>query len=551
VEVLTQARTFFDSVFVLLQRLLASAPALHHLFHPTLQWFEEQRQSILPVSSTASSSSTGCAGADTVLDTLLVVIQNLLARSSLQADADGEDNDSFLRDHARVVRQITDALALGDVLARTNVFITSLPDYRVEDVQPAIAAVLPFLKRFLALAHHQFQSQAAWARSLLKLTYVLTRTALTVAKEGFCRPPDSESEGGDGEGKALEGAEGTGLGAGQGAEDVSKEIEDESQVEGLQGEQDEKQEGEKGEGDAIEMSEDFAGDTQDVDKGEDDQQGEDDKDEDEEDGPEPEDQLGDLDPMDPEAVDEKLWSGEKGPEDDRDDQRAGEGADQTGQEESEMGAKEEGKKEQPKKEDAGDQPREVEEATDEQQPEETGEEVDQPQEPTGEGTQMDDHVQEADTLDLPAELDLDGADDDMEPADDDEDMAMDEDEQEVDGADIDGPEDERQSTPRPEDAPQPDDAHQPEDAASPSQGQDATHEAPGETAEEDAPEDPTEETTTANPDVSAGPTNAAADASALDHDVGDAVPEDGQAESVQRAAGNDAGDQQGAPDDDR
>lgn len=46
---------------------------------------------------------------------------------------------------------------------------------------------------------------------------------------GFCGAPDSQ-EGGEGNGEFTDDVEGTGMGEGQGKEDVSEQIEDEEQV---------------------------------------------------------------------------------------------------------------------------------------------------------------------------------------------------------------------------------------------------------------------------------------------------------------------------------
>ena len=136
----------------------------------------------------------------------------------------------------------------------------------------------------------------------------------SVAKDGFCKPPEGEAGAGEGEG-SMEDAGGMGMGEGTGKENVSKEIEDESQVEGLQGEAGEDEDIERAEeGDALEMSEDIGGKMQDVPDKEGEEEGDDDEKDDDE---EPEEQVGNLDAMDPSAVDEKLWGDEGGPEDDK------------------------------------------------------------------------------------------------------------------------------------------------------------------------------------------------------------------------------------------
>lgn len=109
-------------------------------------------------------------------------------------------------------------------------------------------------------------------------------------------------------------ANGTGLGEGVGDKNVSKEIEDESQVEGLKDEKDDTDgEAERAEeDDAIEMNEDMGGQLQYVPDAEYEQQEDDSEEQNDEDLDE---QIGDLDAHDPSAVDEKLWGDETGPQD--------------------------------------------------------------------------------------------------------------------------------------------------------------------------------------------------------------------------------------------
>ncbi len=107
---------------------------------------------------------------------------------------------------------------------------------------------------------------------------------------------------------------GVGIGEGSGKENASKGVEDESQVEGLKGDDTEsKDDGKHEDGDAIEMKADFGGALEDIE-----QPASDDDDEPNSDaGSEPEfdETIGELDDLDPAAVDEKMWGDEKGPED--------------------------------------------------------------------------------------------------------------------------------------------------------------------------------------------------------------------------------------------
>ncbi|KAJ7288001.1 hypothetical protein C8J57DRAFT_1445569 [Mycena rebaudengoi] len=153
------------------------------------------------------------------------------------------------------------------------------------------------------------------------------------------------------------------------------------------------------------MSEDIGGSLEDV--------PEDEQSQDEggsEDGSEadPEEQLGDLDASDPSAVDEKLWGDEKGPEDSTDkDDTTNQDHSEEKDGKSEVVAKEGEQKKQSKEKKA------VEEQAADQEPPSNPEEDEAMPEgeedqdhPDASGAPMDDYVQDANTLDLPDDMDL-------------------------------------------------------------------------------------------------------------------------------------------------
>jgi midasin len=269
-----------------------------------------------------------------------------------------------------------------------------------QHVQYTVARVLPFLEQYLALVDVQVSSHANWSKGLFKLNFTLCSIMRTLAKDGFCQPRDTEAgEAGEGQGMA----EGTGLGEGSGSENVSKEIQDESQVEGLQGEDgqsDEKVERAE-EGNAVEISEDFGGEMQDVPEQED-NEGE----AEEEEGSEVDhaEQIGDINASDENAVDETLWGDEKGPEakDDSGKTNQDHSKQQTG--ESEIVGKE---GEQPKLEKKEEHEGFPEESEEQPTQDEAGESLPD-EEPVGnEGAPMDEHIQQAETLNLPDDIEMD------------------------------------------------------------------------------------------------------------------------------------------------
>ncbi|KAI0647852.1 midasin [Trametes meyenii] len=346
-----------------------------------------------------------------LIDRLLLCVQGILAVPPPPPNENPElyaTQDRFLRDYNHRIVQITRALKLDEVNALLESAIINAIYVSPKALQMRLMRILPFLDTYLELSRIQLSNHCGWMKALFKLDYIVCTVMRTVAQDGFCKPQDAgEGEAGDGE---AQDAGGVGLGEGTGKENVSKEIEDESQVEGLQDEAGEDEDVERAEeGNALEMSEDIGGKMQDVQEAE----GEDDKEEDdgESEDDEPEEQLGDLDAADPSAVDEKLWGDESGPDDAKEDggKSAEDHATQKNKESETVAKEDEGRKEskeKPKEQapEERSEPQEGEEPIPEDAaPEESGEDGEQAQQDDG---ALDDFVPEANTLDLPDDLEF-------------------------------------------------------------------------------------------------------------------------------------------------
>lgn len=237
------------------------------------------------------------------------------------------------------------------------------------------------------------------------------------------QPSEDDGSGGDAgaDGKTTDG---TGMADGQGATNVSKDIEDESQVEGLEGEVDkkeEKPEEKEGDDDAVEMSMDFDGEMEDRGDGdkEDDEDGDD---SDSESQADPDEQIADVDPLDPSSVDEKFWGDEASKDSSKNEEINQETTKQAG--ESEMAAKEdEAPAPQPKtddnateasKDEPKDQPQPQEDGTEtggdaedenaEAEGEDEGDDDGDAVPQTEDGERLDERMPEADNLDLPDDM---------------------------------------------------------------------------------------------------------------------------------------------------
>ncbi|CAK7204653.1 AAA ATPase midasin [Sporothrix eucalyptigena] len=314
--------------------------------------------------------------------------------------------------------------------------------YRSDPTASAPAALLrvllPLLEQYASTYRHTLLQLTTVHRSTCQLGHRLSRAFVEIAAQGFCTPPEktADEKSNDTSGK-LE--EGTGLGDGEGAEDISKDIQPDEDLSELaqtaNKEKDkEKDEGIEDEKDAVDMGNDemegemgsVAGDD---DEEEDDKNGDDKDAEDEED--DMDEEAGDVDDLDPTAVDEKMWDGEDDAKDTDKEQQGNEAAGQ--QNEDEMAAATEDNTQQKPSDEqqaAGEEskPEENKEENGEEGDKDGGEEGDDDEGDIGsddeeagpqqELNRQDQNVEQNDVLDLPDDLQMedkdgkDGDDDD-------------------------------------------------------------------------------------------------------------------------------------------
>ncbi len=392
------SRGCINQVTATLPSLSQRYPQARHLFASTASWL--QLQSLSPICSDVVEAPITPIS-DNVIDACLVAAQGFVAKCAESPQSEDDDRDAYIRSDYAIVHDMTKVAKIGGMVDNLELLLLRSVTQSQAERLGAIYRCLPFLEQYSLLVENQLVSHCAWTKSLFKLDFVLCSLLRTLSKEGFCKPPGVD-ESGSGEG-ATETIDGLGMGEGSGAQNVSKEIQEESQVEGLQGDNvDEKDSGndEGDDDDAIEMADDFGGDMQDVpDTGSQDDSGsEDGSDKD------PDEQLGDLDASDPDAVDEKLWGDEKGPEDSAPEQTTGKDHSQQQSDNSEVAAKEGNEKSDPKDEPPKDgKPEEIGEE-DEQAPDAEPEEAEDDRQANG--APMDDYIPDADTLDLPDSMDL-------------------------------------------------------------------------------------------------------------------------------------------------
>ncbi|KAI8917537.1 hypothetical protein DFJ77DRAFT_488317 [Powellomyces hirtus] len=215
--------------------------------------------------------------------------------------------------HAKHISAVFAAFnALAVDLERSNNESSAIGTHFVHVLQ----RLYPLLEQYLLVVQYRLFEYLLQHKSMLKLAYVLCNTFGQLFKNGYCVPREGEDEGGEGGEGVTENVDGTGIGEGEGKKDVSDEIENEGQVEGMQNEKQQPEPEKKieDEDNGIEMDDDFEGKMEDMELEDQDEQDDDEK-EDAENGEEPDEQMGEVD-GDENVVDEKMWGDE---DDDKDE----------------------------------------------------------------------------------------------------------------------------------------------------------------------------------------------------------------------------------------
>lgn len=247
------------------------------------------------------------------------------------------------------------------------------------------ASAMPIIQQYRDSLRGIIGHYANFHQALCRLASLLGDAFCRIASQGFCDPAeDSAAAAGDSE--KLE--EGVGLGDGEGEKDISKDIQDDEDLTELaQGGHGDTESDFSEQEDAVNMDQDeLEGETDDAN----------DKDENQDDGDSGEemdidDETGQVDDLDPSAVDEKLWDGNA-----KDKAKEKEGDKETGEisKNEQMAAKNDAKN-------GAEHAQPDEEIGINESDDENNDQIEH-----GEAESLDPHLQEEQNLDLPEELDF-------------------------------------------------------------------------------------------------------------------------------------------------
>ncbi|KAI9678963.1 MAG: hypothetical protein M1829_001948 [Trizodia sp. TS-e1964] len=259
-------------------------------------------------------------------------------------------------------------------------------------VSAVFALALPFVQKYHEILRESVENLGALHEKMLKMAYTLSKAFSKIASQGFCTPAE-RSDTNDSKTEKLE--SGTGLGDGEGAEDISKDIQDDEDLSELaqepnKGSDDKDDPG--SEKDALNIEDDLEGEMGNGSQAEEDDDKTSNKSENGED--EIDEEAGNVDDLDPTAVDEKLW--DRGGDETEKEQRGEEPQGENSKDEQ-VAADEKAKD---KNDEEVDGDTNQDEGADEMEVEE--------EDLKKEAEQRDAHPQEDEALELPEEMDLEG-----------------------------------------------------------------------------------------------------------------------------------------------
>lgn len=384
-----------------------------------------------------------------LFNSILVSVQRIHKYNSESEKAVDDEDANWLTSSNKKLNKFVDYLYTNSIMKQFNTCMGILRGIEFTEHESLLASamiehMLPIIQHYFNLVQIIEHKMKNFYIDVSRGTFELSTVLHNICSKGFCQPePPSEEK----EDDNLK--EGTGLGDGDGAQNNSKDVEDDedlSEQAQQPNEENDKEDKEEDENDdAVDIEGDMAGDLEnasDQDKDEDD-------DEEKEDDDELDEEIDDLDDMDPNAVDDKMWDEEASSN--SKEKESEEMPDNADQNDDMQAMEEENEKEQDNKDnkqedqqgDVEDDQNDKKEDDDEADEEEdVGEQEDEVK--NEENDQFDDMAPEAEALELPEDMNLDSEGDDNSEGENEDDDKF-EDNLDEEGADMKDDEDDKGS----------------------------------------------------------------------------------------------------------
>lgn len=394
-----QARNFIDQLNGELNDWIRARPDLSFALEQVLPWTHTNHAPAQLPTEGGISIQAFDGSLLSAIDKMLVGLQQLKdVPSSIEFPGLVSRSDEFFSRAWKAVHVNEITSSLVGVLDQ----LQYLQDQRHQSLPIAaglIASILPIANRYYQICKDLASRFISVHRQVCKTSYVMTKSFIQLASEGFCTPAEPSREEGN-EGK-LE--SGTGLGEGEGAEDISKDVGDDEDLSELAQQQQKEDPTEEMDdsAEAVNMDQDeLEGETGEHKEEEDGEDKEEDGDEEEDNIDE---EVGSVNDLDSGAVDEKLWDGGNDEQQKETENEEGKGEAESDQQTA--GQEQKKEEEEAQKGEEGDEEEREEEDEDEEAPDEEGEAVGREDMDV-----TDPQAKEEETLDLPDEMQLDGDD---------------------------------------------------------------------------------------------------------------------------------------------
>ncbi|CAI5759429.1 unnamed protein product [Candida verbasci] len=397
--------TFEENLITRLRKWQIENSKISFIGDVILNWFNNVVETKYNLSNPeANSTITSIEKEYRDLSTAIIVaVQKTLA---CQTEEISRDDDFWLISSQTRVAQYMKNLHIKSIISKLkNCIEASLRLNHNEESSNLVSALAsftyPLLNHYFKLCSSIFEKAYSNYSNLSKAAFILSNSLYTLATKGFCSPEHPQEQKND---NNLQ--EGTGLGDGEGINNNSNDVQDDEDLteDAQQANQDqkEKDEGEENENDdAVDIESDMAGNLEDASDQENDEN-EDNQDEQED----LDEEIDDIDDLDPNAIDEKMWDEEA--KEDTKEKDADKLPDSSNKDENiEANENEnEKKQEQDNNNEQQGEEEQQEEGDDNDEELDVGEQEDEVK--NQENEQLDEHVPETETLDLPEDMNLDG-----------------------------------------------------------------------------------------------------------------------------------------------
>ncbi|CAN3377160.1 hypothetical protein DIURU_003588 [Diutina rugosa] len=352
-----------------------------------------------------------------VSSAILVVIQ----RFSTHRFAGDDEQQPWFKHSQRVLKLQIASLAVDKVAGQLAACVRALKSVEYceassEAVMALIRFTMPLISAYAQVVSQVFTRARHNYVDVSHAGYNLLKSLHDIAANGFCSPAPPQDE----EKTDPNLHDGTGLGDGAGAQTNNDDVDadDDDIADEAQRDNEEKDDGDNDDNDdAVSMDGDMAGD---MEHGSD----QDDDDEDADEDEELDEQIDDIDDLDPNAVDEKMWNDEA--ETEQKEKDTDTMPDQATNDDDMQANEDEDENQKPQKDDDrqaandedcdendqkdGDEKEDGEDGDEEEEEEEDGVAEQEDDVRNQENEQMDDHVPESEVMDLPDDMNLDGDD---------------------------------------------------------------------------------------------------------------------------------------------